>query len=943
MKSLVVIVIGSLAIFGCSSGADVPDDAENPDEEGATELPPSAVEQIEELIAEKEARTPAQRKISSQLLYMKSGRFAASLAEKKDKKQQIVSLAEQDPAGRVLIDVKGDVSLEADIESLGGSVVGSSAIHRSVRAWLPLDRVETLAGESRVVSIRPAMLAATGRMDPPFGGAKFRAASRAERVAAVQRLQSSLRARSDGLARLASAAPTTNVGAATSEGSTAHGAERARKFFNSDGTGVTIGVLSDSDDFKEQSIATGDLPADTITIPGQSGRPGIGEGTAMMEIVHDVAPGASLVFATAFISPESFADNIRRLRFEFGCDIIVDDIIYFFESPYTDDIIAQAVRDVIADGAMYFSSAGNEGNFNDGTSGTWEGDFKSAGALASLPSGYAVHDFGNKVISNRIEGFNGPLFLHWSDFGTLDNPQSSNDYDLFLLDFDLRNVVLASTDIQDGTGLPLEFLGFIIPPDFRIVIAQKAGAQKRTVRVMQFRGELGIATNGATYGHSQVFGAFATAAVDAFEAGGGEFVEGALTPVEIFSGDGPRRVFYNPDGSPISGGVSGNGGQLRQKPDIAGADGVSTTLPPFSGLNPFFGTSAAAPHAAAIAALIKAAVPTATPSRIRTAMLNGALDIEAAGVDRDSGRGIVSAFNGLAGAGARPAAFLELAGITATPVGSDAILPGGSATISATVANNGGASAAIVRGTLSSSSPYVTITQGSSNFPNLAPGASGSNATAFAFTLAADAPCGEVLAFSLSLSFSGRGTNPTVRGFSVQTGRLGDAVSTSYAGAPAAIPDSDPVGVDIPLEVTGASGSVAAVSFRIDGATCNADIGSTTVGVDHTWVGDLIFNLTSPSGRTVTVINQAGGAFNSGNNFCQTVLDDDAANSIQNVLVADAPYTGTFSPANPQAGFVGDAGNGTWNLNVSDAAFFDTGSVRAFSIDISGFDCTPAP
>ena len=64
-------------------------------------------------------------------------------------------------------------------------------------------------------------------------------------------------------------------------------------------------------------------------------------------------------------SPASFARNIKNLRTA-GCDIIVDDVGYFDESPFQDDIIAQAVDDVTADGAMFFSSAGNEGNFDDG-------------------------------------------------------------------------------------------------------------------------------------------------------------------------------------------------------------------------------------------------------------------------------------------------------------------------------------------------------------------------------------------------------------------------------------------------------------------------------------------------------------------------------------------------------------------------------------------------
>ena len=91
---------------------------------------------------------------------------------------------------------------------------------------------------------------------------------------------------------------------------------------------------------------------------------------------------------------------------------------------------------------------------------------------------------------------------------------------------------------------------------------------------------------------------------------------------------------------------------MRQKPDITAADGTATGV---AGFNPFFGTSAAAPHAAAIAALIKSAGPF-TPAQIRTALTSSAIDIEAAGTDRDTGAGIVMAFQALQFLGVTPAA-----------------------------------------------------------------------------------------------------------------------------------------------------------------------------------------------------------------------------------------------------------------------------------------------
>jgi len=953
-----LLAVSAFTAVGCSS--DAPSQP-SPSGESDVQLPASAVAQIEALLAEKAARNPSQRKIASSLLYAKSGRFNPVLAgnakdpsvvgtNRDDPSKQVKSLDQIDGQGRYLVDLKGDMSAVAGkIAALGGTVVDLRS--RSARIWVGLDKLETLAAESSVTAIRPAFQATTWRADSP-DNVKARTRSRASRVAAVQAAQAAwsvpmaAATAEKGEPPPSKPGASTNAGAVTSEGDKAHAADRARAFFGTDGTGVKVGVLSDSDDFKEAAIASGDLPANTTTVPGEDGRPGAGEGTAMMEIVHDVAPGADLFFATAFTSPESFADNIRALRFQFHCDIIIDDVIYFFESPYEDDIIAQAVDDVTNDGGLYFSSAGNGGNFDDGTSGTWEGDFKPSGALATLPSGYTVHSFGNGVIEDRVELAGGPLILHWADPGTLDNPASGNDYDLFVLDNDLRNVIVASTDVQDGTGLPFEFLGFIIPAGFRVVVAAHPNAELRAIRTVIFNGELALSTNGSTYGHNSTLNGFGIAAVDAAEADGGEFKGGPTTPIEIFSSDGPRKIFFDRDNTPINGDAPGqtfasHGGTTRSKPDFAAADGVHTTLPAGSGLNPFFGTSAAAPHAGAVAALIKSAVPTITQAKMRSALLTGSIDIEQPGTDRNSGRGVVSAFNALTKAGAKPAVSLASGGVSVTPLGSDVVLPGGAAQVSVTVNNNGGAGASAVTATLTSSSPAVLILQGTSAYPAIASGGTATNIVPFAFFVNNTSPCGAVLSFTLTLNYTGNGPKPVTLNFSVPTGRPGTTASHfAFGGAPVAIPDDDPAGVNAPISVAGFTGAISSVGFNIDGTVCSAAIGATTVGLDHTFVSDLSLTLTSPSGRTMTLISGAGG---SGNNFCQTLLRDGAATSIQSVLSTAAPFTGTFSPAQPLAKFTGDTANGTWTLHVTDNAAVDTGSVRAVSLDITGFSCTATP
>ena len=928
-----------LAVAACNNTSSSSGGTSSPTDDVGTPLHPHAVAQIEALLAEKTARTTPQRKIASRLLLAKNGMPAGVDWKGYDR---LDSTSARDQAGRSLLDVRGVMSpaMIQRIEALGGAVVNTSATGSSARVWLPLEELETLAAEPAIETIRPALEAQTLRADPPRGATKHAVATRAERVAAVQRAVKQLAKRQPPAAGIT---PGAAPGSVTSEGRAAHAADRARKYFNTDGTGVRVGVLSDSDDWKEQSIATGDLPADTITVPGQDGRPGTGEGTAMMEIVHDLAPGAQLFFATAFNSAESFADNIRALRFVYRCDVIIDDILYFDESPFQDDIIAQAVDDVAADGALYFSAAGNDGNYNDGTSATWEGDFTPGGTLATLPSGYTVHDFGGRVISNRVELRGGPLVLQWSDPGTLDRPASANDYDLFVLDQDLRNVMAAATDVQDGTGWPIEYIGYYIPPDFRVVVAKSPTASRRALHLSLYGGELGLSTPGATHGHNSARNGFGTAAVDVLEAGGGAFAAGSTTPVELFSSDGERWIFYDRDNNPLSGGVTfaSGGGELRRKPDLAAADGVSTTLPSSAGLSPFFGTSAAAPHAGAIAALLKAAVPSATAGHLRRALLSGALDVEANRFDRDTGAGVASAMRSLSAIHATPGVFLDLETVTPAPVGSDAILPGGGGTVLVELKNNGGAVAKITEATLTTSAPYVTITQASTTYPVLGAGDSATNVAPFAFTLSTDTPCGAAIDFTLSVTYSGVGPVPPRFHFTVQTGRpAATSKSTAYEGAPVPIPDDDLAGVDIPLSVKGV-GRISKAVLQIDGATCSAEPGSTTVGIAHTWAGDIIAQLAAPDGKSLTVIKHAGGSINGGNNFCQTVLDDGATASIQDVSSAGAPWTGTFSPANPLAAFVGTNGDGTWVLNVADTASLDTGTVHAFSLRLSGFTCTP--
>jgi subtilisin family serine protease len=919
---------------------------EDPQKGGATTLSVEAQQQIRALLEEKWSRTPAQRKVSSHLLNAMKAQRGQAMTRGGEVRalNSAMPMAKPGPDGRVLVNIKSDVTKELAmiIEKLGGEVKNASVTAGVIRALVPLNSLEELAGNTAVKSIRSAnMEAATRRQVTGMTGTAAPLGMSGVRPNFNQR---AMNVRANLTAALAKAGvhakaqdQTTNTGSVTSQGDRAHNAAAARNFFGVSGAGVKIGVLSDSVDFLAQSVASGNLPSDVTVLPGQSGVPGSGEGTAMLEIVHDVAPGAKLFFATAFNSIESFADNIRALRAA-GCDIIVDDIIYFVESPFHDDIVSTAVNEVTADGALYFSSAGNEGNFNDGTSGTWEGDFKNSRTTLPLIPGGTLHDFGDGVISNFVEIGGFVTTLHWSDpLGA-----SGNDYDFFILNNSLTTVLDASVEVQDGDDDPFE-ITFGAPGGSRILVFKADSAQRRAIHLNNFRGELGLATTGTIRGHAAAADAFAVAAVDAALAGSGSFTGGLTNPVELFSADGNRRIFYKSDGSPITPGkllFSNNGGEVRKKADLTAADGVATSVP---GFTTFFGTSAAAPHAAAIAALVKSAKPRLAPNRIRRALTRTALDIEAAGVDRDSGAGIVDAFAALQFVDAAPAPVVTIGAATTTAVGGDGdnfIEPGEGGTITVALTNVGGATALGVSATLMTSTPGVTITSATSNYPNIGSnGQSANNVTPFAFTLANSATCGAVINFTLTVNVSNSDDGPQTSTFSVQTGQPNVTV-VSYTGPPVPINPNIASTVTIPIEVSGLSGLVGDLNFSFDGSSCTSATGATTVGFDHSWVGDLRITLTSPQGTTVTLMDQPGGPLNSGNNFCNTLLDDGATALIQAITPVGAPWTGAFKPASPLAAFSGQNGNGTWTLTVSDLVPLDGGNVRAFSLSFTSFVCS---
>jgi hypothetical protein len=559
----------------------------------------AATAQISGVLSAKSQFTAAQKKIDSNLVFaamaargqLAGSSFAAA-----------VPAVPTDAAGLVTVDIKGTAAtIAARVTALGGQVVSQVPQFNFVRAKLPLQSLEALAASPAVNFIGPQQ---TGH---------------------------------------------TNVGSLTSQGYIAHSARDVVVGLGYNGSGVKVGVLSDSATPARVAalIASGDLGPNTTVLAGQAGAAG-DEGAAMMENIQDLAPGAQLFFATADGSEAQFAANILALAAA-GCTIIVDDVTYFDEGVFQDGVVAQAVNTFTAGGGLYFSSAANSGNLSNGTSGTWEGDFVDGGAvggpIATGGETGRVHNFGTALFDTLTSVGGSAVSLKWSDpLGA-----SSNDYDLFVLNSTGTTVKAFSATVQTGTQDPFEFIivncsgGYCPAIGDQIVIVKFAGSA-RALHLGTERGTLSIATSGATYGHNAGLNTVSTAATywDSAKTGTKPFT-GPANPTETFSSDGPRKIFYNPNGTAITAGnflFGTNGGTTLQKPDLTAADGTASKTP---GFYPFFGTSDAAPHAAAVAALVKSARPTYTNAQIKTAMTATALDTDAPGVDRDAGAGIVMA------------------------------------------------------------------------------------------------------------------------------------------------------------------------------------------------------------------------------------------------------------------------------------------------------------
>ena len=284
------------------------------------------------------------------------------------------------------------------------------------------------------------------------------------------------------------------------------------------GAGVKVGVISDGVDSRATAQTSGDLP---LVLDIDPGLPGEGdEGTALLEIVHDLAPGARLAFSGPVTSVE-MVESIEYLATDAfggsGSDVIVDDLGFLAEPYFADGMVARAAQEAVDGGAVFISSAGNDGRNH------YEGSFAAGGEN--------YHAFGANDTALAITARQGSIIiLQWNDqFGT-----SANDYDLYVClrgflptDYNLNNsFCLASGGPQDGDDYPIE--GVLVPTsdppesdsiemDVFIHAFDVAPSPPGQLKLFVTRGSVDEygSPAGSIYGHPAVADVIAVGAIDA--------------------------------------------------------------------------------------------------------------------------------------------------------------------------------------------------------------------------------------------------------------------------------------------------------------------------------------------------------------------------------------------------------------------------------------------
>ncbi|MBI2487095.1 MAG: S8 family serine peptidase [Deltaproteobacteria bacterium] len=460
----------------------------------------------------------------------------------------------------------------AHLESLGVIIEIAKPKYKIVQGWVPFDKLDELSNLSFVTKVTP----------PSYGK--------------------------------------TRTGSVETEGDAILGSDDVRDILGFDGSGIRVCAISDGADSVSVSQATGDLPDDIEINPVL---PGNGdEGTALMEIIHDIAPGALLFFS----GPNTSVEMIGSIEFcANNADVIIDDLGFLGEPFFEDGPVAEAAADAVDQGVVFVSAGGNDADQH--YQALYRDTEPSNGDNNLHDFGFAAGHSSDVAMRVLIPPQQTVIFvLQWNDrFG-----QSSNDYDLFIFDPSDGEEITRSDDVQNGNDDPIELAGVQNPSPNNLpvdIVINRFSGQARTLE-MFFNGpvipqEFNVPED-SIFGHPAVSDVIAVGAVHSNNPNN----------IEPFSSQGPVTISFP--------------SESRPKPDLVAPDRVSITGAgdfPSSAPGTFAGTSAAAPHVAGVVALLLDKNPNLTPAQTANILGDTAIDLGQGGFDDIFGFGRVDAFD----------------------------------------------------------------------------------------------------------------------------------------------------------------------------------------------------------------------------------------------------------------------------------------------------------
>ncbi|HEY3563255.1 MAG TPA: hypothetical protein VGL05_37570 [Kribbella sp.] len=464
--------------------------------------------------------------------------------------------------------------------------------------------------------------------------------------------------------------PAVDVGPTTAEGVQLHQADEAQAG-GLTGRGQKIGVISGDADHVADAIAAGELPPDVQVL--QHGSYTNDEGTAMMEIIHDLAPDAKLAFASTLDTNADYFEAFHVLA-NAGVTMIAEDIALDDEPVFQQGLGAATAEALAKHGIWVSSSSGNLGNRHaprvtatgtgkgpDGTTGPYTGCSKNPDNVVQLRGSDTTYDL------NLLPGAGIMPTLQWSEPRAIYPTAGQGgftDLNLYLMDSTGTKCLASSTGVQaNGVGDTIEQFEYYNttkaaqPVKLVVNVAGTSTARKAPTLDLRWRA---LASGVQTLDPTEQAGSmnpdanYTIFATSAGAVNASVSTDPATVPFEPYSAAGPVQLMTTtqcPGGRPgpcrgVPGGarlsfpapnwVAGDGESVSG----AGGFGSGTCPTTTEGACRFFGTSASAPTAAGVAALTRQEFG----GRLAPIALNGIL--AARSVDRaepGTGAGVLSA------------------------------------------------------------------------------------------------------------------------------------------------------------------------------------------------------------------------------------------------------------------------------------------------------------